>query len=132
MDQLKTLAENTTHVSNTSTLAENIDHRSEHLYINTTLVSVDNRRNGPLWLMFGLLLIVFNSIALIALHRCQGMCRQIKILSMNLAISDLALGFTSVYVGVLIFLPEHCLSQTIQVNNKISQIKLLNYEMVSK
>ena len=111
MDQLKTLAENTTQVSNTNTSAE-----LEHLYTNTTLVSVDNRRNGPLWLIFGLLLIVFNSIALIALHRCQGMCLQIKILSMNLAITDLALGFTSVYSGVLIFLPEHCLSQTIQVN----------------
>ena len=121
MDQLKTLADNTTQVRSTNMSAENVDHLAEHVYTNMTLMSMDiNKRNGPLWLslawIFGLLLIIFNSIALMALHRCQGMCLQIKILSMNLAISDLSLGLTFIYSGVLIFLPEYCLSQLIQVN----------------
>lgn len=70
----------------------------------------------PILWVYGVLLIVPNSLALISLYKCKRMCLQIKILTINLTVSDLGFGITAIYLGFLHLVPYSCSAQTVQVS----------------
>lgn len=61
---------------------------------------------GPF--IYGVLLITLNSVTFTGLYRCKNMCRQIRVVAMNLCMSDTIFGLFVAFFGISSLWPYNC------------------------
>ena len=70
--------------------------------------------HGPQIWIYGVIVTVLNMVTLLALKRCKHMCVQIRILAMNLAISDVNAGLVCFYTTIVRYIPRTCFTHFLQ------------------
>ena len=75
--------------------------------VHPSAVAFAEEPNGRV-LMYGVVLVIINMYALVALYRSKNMCRQIRILVINLCFSDIVFGMSFIALGIVVFYPYEC------------------------